>query len=302
MPPGSRWGHSAAGLALCLAALPCAPGADEVGEWGDAWVDSGGDFSFRPYPEWSLPGQARLLSGKFDGQWERSALVLDGAPGGWHAAAGRMHRAALGACPSWYGVNAHPGEPVNAYRCDTTAYRGLAKTAGAVLAAFREDAAIRALLPGVYGVDAQRCFFGRGFGPLLVAQNRTMVPDSSHQDLCKRSLNNVLGISVITYPHDAWDSTWRGHFEFVRDNGTSPGEPVARFSPQPDRTIIFDGCIWHRATNPLASAVPVGGSDAATSPGLAEVLGDKGLSHFHFREWRFAVVMQLFCPYHMHEL
>eukprot|EP00929_Paragymnodinium_shiwhaense_P028697 TRINITY_DN16587_c1_g1_i4.p1 TRINITY_DN16587_c1_g1~~TRINITY_DN16587_c1_g1_i4.p1 ORF type:complete len:145 (+),score=14.67 TRINITY_DN16587_c1_g1_i4:625-1059(+) len=125
-----------------------------------------------------------------------------------------------------------------------------------------------------------------------------MTPDAFHPDLCTGDQVPAthMGLSVILYPHDDWAVEWAGQFELQGPGWT----PVARVSPIPNRTIIFDGCIRHRATNPSMSAAPVGDGIGTPSALLkfdayrfAGPVADREL----WQGWRFALVMQVGCAW-----
>mmetsp|Transcript_58566 Transcript_58566/g.181887 ORF Transcript_58566/g.181887 Transcript_58566/m.181887 type:complete len:302 (+) Transcript_58566:108-1013(+) len=301
MFPRSWLFHLAGQAFVVICAEAGNEGRESIGEWGDTWVSSAHGVEARHSEAWRTPGVAQVFTGKFDGRTTRSVILLDGIASDWRSAAFTLHRRSLRECMLWGGLNAEPGMLYNSYRCELKSFKGGGRLSHGVFDSFRKDEAVKALFAEVYGVDADRCVFGRGFGPLLVVQNRTMVPDSAHEDICKPSVRHMLGISVITYPHDDWGPQWLGHFEVLQAKGGEPRTPVLRFSPQPNRTVVFDGCIEHRATNPAAASAPLR-EGSPISPGLSRIVGERGPSRSDFREWRFAFVLQLYCPYHSEEL
>eukprot|EP00747_Dinoflagellata_sp_TGD_P056811 gnl/TRDRNA2_/TRDRNA2_150298_c0_seq2.p1 gnl/TRDRNA2_/TRDRNA2_150298_c0~~gnl/TRDRNA2_/TRDRNA2_150298_c0_seq2.p1 ORF type:complete len:316 (-),score=20.13 gnl/TRDRNA2_/TRDRNA2_150298_c0_seq2:237-1184(-) len=159
---------------------------------------------------------------------------------------------------------------------------------------FKSDAEIRAIMQRHYGVNSSRCVFERDPHVFHIVQNASMSPDTWHTDICEDTVGkNWLGMTLITYPNDRWSPEWQGHFELAGPRQ----QTVARIAPLPNRSIIFPGCLVHRATNPLASASPVD-SQMLVSTGFSNLLGNdrnEASDHFDFHGFRFAQVVQMSC-------
>ena len=97
---------------------------------------------------------------------------------------------------------------------------------------------------------------------------RELAPDDWHSDYCRPAEGDRLKLSVIGYPHAEWHERWGGLTEFSTTDWcgaastASPEELSAaakefdvalRVAPSPDRTVIFDGRVAHRATRPSKS-------------------------------------------------
>lgn len=274
-------------LASCRFLLPFGRALEDL--WTAADVTDKVDAS------WRGAGQVRHLSGTFSAAIasSRSALVLDGTSN-WHSFSAQLHRSALYDSKQLMGLRADQGKPPNAY---ALAYK---ERKGGLLDRFREDAAVQEILARIFGVKASGCKHGRARGEevFLITQNATMLPDAFHSDICDNDVPDHRGITVLTYPHDTWRASWAGHFEL----GSEAGGPVAGIAPMQNRSIIFDGCIEHRATNPTASSAPLRDEVAPISYHFRRVVGVgerrwwQLLPRFGFRGWRFAVSMQLRCP------
>ena len=119
--------------------------------------------------------------------------------------------------------------------------------------------------------------------------HRGLAPDQLHADGCldaaDASRDGPHFITVISYPHAEWDSTWLGHTEWAARRcgdremfDTALGEKTnasLRVAPLGGRTVVFDGGILHRATWPAEGA---GVSGNGQNEGL-----------------RYSTVMQLLC-------
>eukprot|EP00927_Polykrikos_kofoidii_P044463 TRINITY_DN38420_c0_g1_i1.p1 TRINITY_DN38420_c0_g1~~TRINITY_DN38420_c0_g1_i1.p1 ORF type:complete len:360 (-),score=49.88 TRINITY_DN38420_c0_g1_i1:59-1138(-) len=241
------------------------------------------------------PRRARILTILDTNGANRSAVVVDGG-GKWWTYARLLHLAALKDCHTWAPVRSYDLQgDVSAYVVSCDKWRSEKGTFSVgMLKRVKADESLVEVVEQVYGVDASSCAFGRGHkeGLLMPIQNYSMRPDSFHEDLCVHDSGNSnhRGLTLIVYPHDIWDAAWGGHTELAFGN-----RALAGIAPLHKRALIFDGCIEHRATNPTIASAPLRAS-AKVSRGLGqavEMWAEDG--EFDFREWRFAVVMQLWC-------
>lgn len=101
---------------------------------------------------------------------------------------------------------------------------------------------------------------------LSLYQCRDLARDDLHADGCDaQSLDGGEYFTVLGYPHTTWDSSWGGHTEFAArrcgDKETQDAKlaartpAVLRVAPLPNRTVVFEGQVLHRATWPSASFV-----------------------------------------------
>ena len=131
--------------------------------------------------------------------------------------------------------------------CQNT--RSTGHAAAGLMEEFRRDAGIKDALARKFGVDSEECWLlSRGVGPII--QNSSMKPDDWHADQCcpkdVGKIGREKGLTLLAYPHDRWDLKWRSHLELMG----SDEEIAARLATIPNRSIIIDGCVFHRATNP----------------------------------------------------
>mmetsp|Transcript_425 Transcript_425/g.1921 ORF Transcript_425/g.1921 Transcript_425/m.1921 type:complete len:237 (+) Transcript_425:288-998(+) len=191
------------------------------------------------------------------------------------------------------------GAPANAYKCASPSVSSASgRLAVGLLHRFRRDPSLASPLASLFGVQVAGCTLAEGpngNGLNVIVQNRTMRPDTFHPDLCDAPAGwarGRRGLTLLTYPHDVWHPDWRGHLELAGPSSRA----VARLAPLPNRSILFDACIWHRATNPAAAAAPLL-EGIAVAPPFAVPLGrmlPEGPLLLH--QWRFAMVMQMRCP------
>eukprot|EP00933_Yihiella_yeosuensis_P008293 TRINITY_DN113664_c0_g1_i1.p1 TRINITY_DN113664_c0_g1~~TRINITY_DN113664_c0_g1_i1.p1 ORF type:complete len:350 (+),score=47.64 TRINITY_DN113664_c0_g1_i1:129-1178(+) len=240
--------------------------------------------------QWKGSGRARLLSFELG---SKSALVIDGR-NDWHARSLLIHREEMSTAENIFAMRADSEKSTNAY-----AFPHKDKQPG-ILGRLTRDSAVQDAFLRVFGVDARRCAHGRSSMQevFLIVQNFSMQPDEWHTDICEGLDEEHQGITVLTYPSDQWDLSWEGHFEF----GNGAPNAVARLAPLENRSIIFDGCLQHRATNPTSTSAPLR-SATRVSRTFSEEIGVGERAHwwhlspsFDFRGWRFAVSMQLICP------
>lgn len=230
----------------------------------------------------------------------RSVVLLDGiGESPWYAYARRIHRQALTRCSEWQETRSSAFLPVTAYSCaDADVNTREGEKASKLLELFTRDLSVAAVLGDVYGMDASTCQHVRE-GVLISVQHRNMTPDTFHPDLCTGDQVPAThkGITVVVYPHDQWDPTWGGQFELQGPTD----EPVAMVSPLPNRSVVIDGCIRHRATNAAVSAAPVvrmmGAPKQLMRLDRGRYTAEPNSTFNRWNQWRFALVMQLGCPW-----
>eukprot|EP00747_Dinoflagellata_sp_TGD_P094064 gnl/TRDRNA2_/TRDRNA2_165979_c0_seq2.p1 gnl/TRDRNA2_/TRDRNA2_165979_c0~~gnl/TRDRNA2_/TRDRNA2_165979_c0_seq2.p1 ORF type:complete len:168 (+),score=8.78 gnl/TRDRNA2_/TRDRNA2_165979_c0_seq2:62-505(+) len=131
-----------------------------------------------------------------------------------------------------------------------------------------------------------------------------MEPDDWHFDWCEDEMSHDRGVTLVTYPHDRWNPEWSGEFELLGPpNRLGNNDVVAKIAPLPNRAIIFDGCLMHRATNPSVGAAPIKDT-ILVSDSLREHLQQKLRMYrfrkipreFDFEGFRLAQVIQMACP------
>lgn len=121
--------------------------------------------------------------------------------------------------------------------------------------------------------------------------SRELAPDDLHADGCDTTLLPASAeyFTVLGYPHTKWAAeSWGGHTEFcakrcgdpeVRDTALgAETAAVLRVAPLPERTVVFEGSILHRASLPEAAfeSVAVAGGEA----------GDRGSTVMQLVCWR----------------
>uniref|UniRef100_A0A7S4W4R7 Prolyl 4-hydroxylase alpha subunit Fe(2+) 2OG dioxygenase domain-containing protein n=1 Tax=Alexandrium monilatum TaxID=311494 RepID=A0A7S4W4R7_9DINO len=306
--------HGASLLLVCLDAasllkpvlLPAvllqasAAGRDISGREGIDVPPDGG-ISVQADPHWRGAGRAHVVAGVFGASGARRhratpVLVSDGADA-WSAYSRRLHRGTLVGCEAWAPLSAIPGGRANSFKCAAPSVsRAGGVWAAGLLNLFQRAPALAEAAARLYGVEVGGCSFGEdGHGLNVIVQNSTMHPDSFHPDLCEAPdgwARRWRGLTLLTYPHDAWETGWAGHLQLAGPRG----RPVVRLAPLPNRSVLLDACIWHRATNPDHVAAPLR-AGLAPSVALRRLLGiGRAKSSFRFRSWRFAVAMQMRCP------
>lgn len=227
-------------------------------------------------------------------QDELTLFVIDG----WSRSsqyAKKLHRRALTSCEEWSVIGAikEDDSPASAIACnDLEMTHPERSTALEFLRLFGKDGGgVGHALEQAYGVDISAC--GLGKEVVILAGHAEMPADSFHVDLCDDGPPGYKGLTFLHYAHDAWDPSWMGHFE-IAGRGD---EAVAGFAPLPNRSIIIDGCMRHRATNPRPEVVPLLNAAKVNS----QFLGESGSTWFPktssslFPSWRFAIVMQMYC-------
>ena len=185
----------------------------------------------------------------------------------------------------WIGQSAIQGEPPNCHQCMYDDAEG-----AAMLDAFLTQHG--PALDSIFGDDrsgwARGCMLRRAY---TIRLSRAFAPDGLHSDVpagrCGEALADRPGtplfLTVIAYPVAEWTADWGGHTEFVPrlcDEVATLPRPTSislRVAPLPNRTLVFDGSVLHRATHPTARFAAE--RNAAAS-------GDA---------WRRASIMQLTC-------
>lgn len=275
-------------------------------EDSDLWIAPGAEVAITQ-STWS-PGKregVRVVTGRFRAFPNRttranlSVIVVDGlSPSAKHLDG--LHRKALSKCKKWSGIGAVKEEAseTSAVACDDDRRTSAdSEAAQKYLEKFHLDLAGAPLLEAVFGVDPAGFSCGLGKELLLLVAHAEMAPDSFHMDICADAPPGYKGLTVLTYPHDAWSSEWEGHFQLAgpRDR------PMASFAPLPGRTIVIDGCIRHRSTKPTSEAVPLL-KPVAVNSRFRQENAETGSRWFPqaassvFPQLRFAAVAQLFCP------
>jgi len=230
----------------------------------------------------------------------RTVVIMDHTKRSrWYSYARKVYREFLVKCSSWQETRSSSWKPVTAYSCaDPEINTQEGQKASKLLDKFRADPGVGSALRNLFSVDAHSCVYLRP-GALLSLQRFNMTPDSFHPDLCTGDQvpSSHLGLTVLVYPHDRWDVAWGGDFELQGPSRT----PVARVSPMANRTVIFDGCIRHRATNAHMTSEPILKA-SRISASLRQLDANKYLgplveADHLMRSWRFALVLQIGCAW-----
>jgi hypothetical protein len=208
-------------------------------------------------------------------------------------------------CNDWFPIGAASHLPINTYKCDFPRPVG-----DQMLADFWAQYGEH--LREAFGVVSceHRSKANRGGKAKHYATvgNRDLEPDDLHADGCPTD-SHLAGdplwaddcvsddasckvhLTVLSYPHNTWETSWGGHTEWAARRCGDPEDvnrelgqatPAAlRVAPVGDRTVVFNGGLLHRATHPEAHA------------GVAQHGQRAGL--------RFSMVMQLVCRTHSHQ-
>ena len=205
---------------------------------------------------WHAPSVAAVpLTGPqgrlFNVHADLRVLVIDGPQSTqWLPAGG------VDACATWSEMRAAGGMEVNSYSCHVTA-----DAAARMLSDF--TAAHGRLLRAAFGVT--RCEHRRERKTFMTLLSRDLAADNLHADGCDTSsLQGGEYFTIMAYPHARWESEWGGHTEFaarkcgdaeVEDAALGAATPaVLRVAPLPERTVVFEGALLHRATWPREGA------------------------------------------------
>eukprot|EP00927_Polykrikos_kofoidii_P055566 TRINITY_DN49792_c0_g1_i1.p1 TRINITY_DN49792_c0_g1~~TRINITY_DN49792_c0_g1_i1.p1 ORF type:complete len:413 (+),score=40.77 TRINITY_DN49792_c0_g1_i1:30-1268(+) len=181
-------------------------------------------------------------------------------------------------CQTWEKMRAGMTGDINSERCSYSYDK-----AAEALHRFQEE--FRELLRVAFNVSV--CLLQKGPRAYITRLSRAFASDDLHSDVdCEwGKKTNRRYLTVLSYPHEAWESSWEGHSEWVaracEDEAAFHPEsgrqlPAAlRVAPRPGRTVIFDSKQPHRATWP---------SDTASS-----------MEHGESLRMRYSVVLQLGC-------
>lgn len=235
-------------------------------EADDIWTSEG--FAVSKDIGWLGEGNAHVL--RLPGEAEEnsgSVLVLDGKRD-FHSYSSAIHKFSLSHATAssitpvrYVDEDVDPEAPVDSYSLPFKE-----SWVQGFLDRFVNDAPVMDALRREFGIDGSECSIGRAedLELLLVLRHASMAPSDFHTDICVKlmefededsdiDLDSLVGITVLTYPADHWDPRWQGHFEL----GSKESGVHARIAPLPNRSIIFNGCLHHRATNPSAFAAPL---------------------------------------------
>eukprot|EP00928_Gymnodinium_smaydae_P081315 TRINITY_DN64863_c0_g1_i1.p1 TRINITY_DN64863_c0_g1~~TRINITY_DN64863_c0_g1_i1.p1 ORF type:complete len:267 (+),score=20.90 TRINITY_DN64863_c0_g1_i1:48-848(+) len=191
-------------------------------------------------------------------------------------------------CSKWEDMSVGPGDPVNSEMCDYAREYG-DSSANRMLKEFFDE--YKAMLHDVYNVTS--CIHKDPPRAYVTKTYLGLAPDDLHGDIdgedclpvSTRKRTDPLFLTVLTYPHERWLAKWEGHTEFVDRDCTDPAQydrdlgrslpAVLRIAPLPGRTIVFQGELLHRATQPTEKA--------------------RKSVRRHLRGHRFSTVMQIVC-------
>lgn len=194
----------------------------------------------------------------------------------------------------WVDQSAFRGQPPNCEQCvyeDAESAAMLAAMLAQHGPALDEDFG-----DGVAGWS-RACVLRRAY---TIRLSRDFAPDALHSDVpagrCDEAMAEAPGrpifLTAIAYPHAEWSAEWGGHTEFVPrlcDEVATQPRPTSlslRVAPLPNRTLVFDGALLHRATHPTARLAAERAQREAAAPDAAPAASDA---------WRRASVMQLAC-------
>ncbi len=202
-------------------------------------------------------------------------------------------------CNDWFPIGAASHLPINTYKCDFPRPVGDQMLVD-FWAQYGEQ--LRKAFEVVSCEHRSKANRGGKAKHYATVGSRDLEPDDLHADGCPTDSHLVadplwadtcvsddasckLHLTVLSYPHNRWETNWGGHTEWAARKCGDPEDvnrelgqatPAAlRVAPMGDRTVVFNGGLLHRATHPEAHA------------GVAQHGQRAGL--------RFSMVMQLVC-------